>query len=109
MEDLGRLSPEQYECAIAIILQRYPGAAAQALQAGSAAPAKTGSVVAGTPLEELSLDLSAADALTLRQLQHYIGACLGGRGGEGPVSWPGLLVGSGAALAVWLNCRESFP
>ena len=97
MEDLGRLSPEQYECAIAIILQRYPGAAAQAAQAGGAA-AKTGSA-AGTPLEELSLDLSAADALTLRQLQHFIGACLGAGAGEGPAPWPGLLVGSGAAHA----------
>ncbi len=92
MEDLGRLSPEQYEWAIAIILNRYPGAAAQAAQgAKSGAP--------GGPLEELSLDLSAADALTLRQLQHYIGACLGGGGGDAPASWPGLLVGCGALPA----------
>jgi hypothetical protein len=92
VEDLGRLSPEQYEWAIAIILNRYPGAAAQAAQgAKSGAP--------GGPLEELSLDLSAADALTLRQLQHYIGACLGGGGGDAPASWPGLLVGCGALPA----------
>ena len=95
MNDLARLTPEQYEWAIAIILARYPGAAAAAAAASGGA-AKPG---ATAPSEELSLDLSAADALTLRQLQHFIATCLpaGGAPGDGPSAWPGLLVGSGAA------------
>ena len=95
MDDLARLTPEQYEWAIAIILARYPGAAA------AAAAAAGGAAKTGAPGEELSLDLSAADALTLRQLQHFIAACLaaGGAPGDGPTAWPGLLVGSGAVRA----------
>lgn len=74
LEQMARLSGEQYEQAIAIILARYPGAAASAG-------------------EELNLDLSLADALTLRQLQHFCHVSL--RPGEQPTSWPGLLVGTG--------------
>ena len=44
--------------------------------------------------EELGLDISQVDALTLRQLQHYVRSCFAA--GDGPVSWPGCLVGSGA-------------
>ncbi len=71
---MARLSGEQYEQAIAIILARYPGA--------------TQNVG-----EELNLDLSVADALTLRQLQHFCHMCLSPA--DPPSSWPGLLVGTG--------------
>ena len=43
--------------------------------------------------EELGLDISQVDALTLRQLQHYVHSCF--NAGDGAVSWPGCLVGSG--------------
>ena len=111
VDDLARLTPEQYEWAIAIILARYPGAAAAAAAAAGGA-AKAG---AAPPSEELSLDLSAADALTLRQLQHFICACLaaGGAPGDGPSAWPGLLVGSGALcfychLPLCFSCLAAF-
>ncbi|CAL8467993.1 g7531 [Coccomyxa elongata] len=74
LEQMARLSGEQYEQAIAIILARYPGA--------------TQNVG-----EELNLDLSVADALTLRQLQHFCHMCLSPA--DPPSSWPGLLVGTG--------------
>lgn len=74
LDQMARLSGEQYEQAIAIILARYPGA--------------TQNVG-----EELNLDLSVADALTLRQLQHFCHMCL--TPADPPPSWPGLLVGTG--------------
>ncbi|BDA42323.1 probable transcription factor GTE1 [Coccomyxa sp. Obi] len=74
LDQMARLSGEQYEQAIAIILARYPGA--------------TQNVG-----EELNLDLSVADALTLRQLQHFCHMCL--TPADPPSSWPGLLVGTG--------------
>ncbi|EIE20798.1 hypothetical protein COCSUDRAFT_43706 [Coccomyxa subellipsoidea C-169] len=74
LEQMARLSGEQYEQAIAIILARYPGAA-------------------NNVGEELNLDLSVADALTLRQLQHFCHVCL--HPADPPTSWPGLLVGTG--------------
>jgi hypothetical protein len=69
---MSRLSNEQYEWAISIILARYPGAAQHAS-------------------EELNLDLSMADALTLRQLQHFCHTCLSSP--EPPAVWPGLRLG----------------
>ena len=35
------------------------------------------------------------DALTLRQLQHYVHSCF--NAGDSAVSWPGCLVGSGVS------------
>ena len=35
------------------------------------------------------------DALTLRQLQHYVHSCF--TAGDSAVSWPGCLVGSGVS------------
>ena len=46
--------------------------------------------------EELGLDISQVDALTLRQLQHYVQSCFSA--GEGAVSWPDCLVGSGESF-----------
>ena len=74
LDQMSRLSTEQYEWAISIILARYPGAAQHVG-------------------EELNLDLSMADALTLRQLQNFCHVCL--TSPEAPIIWPGLLVGSG--------------
>lgn len=51
--------------------------------------------------EELGLDISQADALTLRQLQHYVQSCFGA--GEGAVSWPDCLVGSGESRVLMLG------
>ncbi len=85
LEQMARLSAEQYEQAIAIILARYPGA--------------TQNVG-----EELNLDLSVADALTLRQLQHFCHVCL--NPSDPPSSWPGLLVGTGEPDACLLTHSE---
>ncbi|KAK9901644.1 hypothetical protein WJX75_006263 [Coccomyxa subellipsoidea] len=74
LEQMARLSGEQYEQAISIILARYPGSAQNIS-------------------DELNLDLSVADALTLRQLQHFCHFCL--HPADPPTSWPGLLVGTG--------------
>ncbi len=83
LEQMARLSGEQYEQAIAIILARYPGAA-------------------NNVGEELNLDLSVADALTLRQLQHFCHVCL--HPADPPTSWPGLLVGTGGVTPALSPC-----
>ena len=51
--------------------------------------------------EELGLDISQVDALTLRQLQHYVHSCF--NAGDSAVSWPGCLVGSGRSS---LSCQD---
>lgn len=82
---MARLSGEQYEQAISIILARYPGSAQNIG-------------------DELNLDLSVADALTLRQLQHFCHFCL--HPADPPTSWPGLLVGTGGPTPFLLVTLE---
>jgi len=55
--------------------------------------------------EELGLDISQVDALTLRQLQHYVHSCF--NAGDGAVSWPGCLVGSGELSKSSAHSRDA--
>ncbi|KAK9819648.1 hypothetical protein WJX72_000731 [[Myrmecia] bisecta] len=80
-EALAKLSPEQFEWAVSIVLLRHPGLAPS-----------TG--------EDMDLDLRLLDALTVRQLQHFVRMCRDGSAaselaGSAQISWPGMLIGTG--------------
>ena len=76
LDDLEGLKAEDFEFAINLLANRYP----KLVSHGS---------------EELDVDVSPMDALTLRQLAAFQKFARKGRTSDSP-TWPGLLFGAGA-------------